>query len=105
MKKYNCWEFKKCGREAGGEMSNELGVCPVTLFNAADGLNGGVNGGRICWIIDRNGCKDRIMHGKDFCFQCEFRYMVTNEEGMINVCKATGLYLNNESKKNNTDES
>lgn len=25
----NCWEFKKCGREAGGLKSKELGVCPA----------------------------------------------------------------------------
>ncbi len=25
----NCWEFKKCGREAGGAKAKELGVCPA----------------------------------------------------------------------------
>ncbi len=25
----NCWEFKKCGREAGGTKAKELGVCPA----------------------------------------------------------------------------
>jgi hypothetical protein len=25
----NCWEFKKCGREAGGARAVELGVCPA----------------------------------------------------------------------------
>jgi hypothetical protein len=25
----NCWEFKKCGREAGGAKVKELGVCPA----------------------------------------------------------------------------
>ncbi|MGA3208431.1 MAG: two-CW domain-containing protein [Syntrophales bacterium] len=25
----NCWEFKKCGREAGGMKAKELGVCPA----------------------------------------------------------------------------
>jgi hypothetical protein len=24
-----CWEFKKCGREAGGAKVKELGVCPA----------------------------------------------------------------------------
>ena len=23
----NCWEFKKCGRQAGGEKAAEMGVC------------------------------------------------------------------------------
>lgn len=25
----NCWEFKKCGRQAGGPKANEMGVCPA----------------------------------------------------------------------------
>ena len=25
----NCWEFKKCGREAGGAMVARLGPCPA----------------------------------------------------------------------------
>jgi hypothetical protein len=25
----NCWDFKKCGREAGGVNAAELGVCPA----------------------------------------------------------------------------
>ncbi len=25
----NCWEFKRCGRERGGAMANDLGVCPA----------------------------------------------------------------------------
>ena len=25
----NCWEFKKCGREANGAKAAELGVCPA----------------------------------------------------------------------------
>ncbi len=25
----NCWEFMRCGREAGGENADTLGVCPT----------------------------------------------------------------------------
>lgn len=25
----NCWEFKRCGREAGSLKARELGVCPA----------------------------------------------------------------------------
>lgn len=89
----------KCGRETGGARVDELGVCPVSQENTADGLNGGLNGGRICWVINENGCHDKLMYGKDFCFQCEFRYKVTQEEGFLNVCKATGLFLSNSSEK------
>jgi hypothetical protein len=85
----------KCGREIGGDRAVELGICPVSSEFSADGLNGGVNGGRICWIMDKNGCNNKVMQRADFCFQCEFRYRVMNEEGLINVCKATGFLLSN----------
>jgi hypothetical protein len=101
MIKYNCWEFMKCGREPGGDRADELGICPVSSEFSANGLNGGVNGGRICWIIDENGCNDKLMHRADHCFQCEFRYRVMNEEDLINVCKATGILLSNLSVKKN----
>lgn len=25
----NCWEFMRCGREAGGRNTEELGICPA----------------------------------------------------------------------------
>lgn len=25
----NCWEYKKCGREAGGAREKEMGLCPA----------------------------------------------------------------------------
>jgi len=28
----NCWEFKKCGREPGGEKASELGICPRQMM-------------------------------------------------------------------------
>jgi hypothetical protein len=89
----------KCGREVGADRTDELGVCPVSHEDSAGGLNGGLNGGRICWVMNGNGCHDKLMHGKDFCFQCEFRYKVIQEEGLLNICKATGNFLNDPSKK------
>jgi len=29
MAKQNCWEFKKCGREAGGVNEKKIVVCPA----------------------------------------------------------------------------
>lgn len=103
MNKFNCWEFMKCGREPGGENADESGVCPVASERSANGLNGGVNGGRICWIIAENCCinngRNPHMSQEDCCFQCEFRYRVTQDEGLLNVCKATGHFLSNSCKK------
>ncbi|MEW6110309.1 MAG: two-CW domain-containing protein, partial [Nitrospirota bacterium] len=38
MKRFNCWEFFRCGREIGGAKVSELGVCPAATDNSADGL-------------------------------------------------------------------
>ena len=51
MSRVNCWEFKKCGRQPGGEQAEEQGVCPVTEHRKLHGIHGGVNAGRACWIV------------------------------------------------------
>jgi hypothetical protein len=99
VNKYNCWEFMKCGREPEGDRADKLGVCPVSSELLANGLNGGVNGGRLCWIVAENCCNDEQrnpnLRREDCCFQCEFRYKVTQDEGLLNICKATGIFLSN----------
>jgi hypothetical protein len=97
MSKLNCWEFMKCGRHIGKDKTDKSDVCPVATAISADGLNGGVNGGRICWVIATT-CSEKHIHclnykRKDPCFSCEFRYKVMMEEELINVCQETGKYL------------
>lgn len=58
--KLNCWEFKNCGRQPGGSRVAELGVCPAATENALDGINGGNNGGRICWAVAGTLCDGRV---------------------------------------------
>lgn len=103
MNKHNCWDFMKCGRGPEGDKVDESGLCPAAAETAADGLNGGINGGRICWVIGENGCKDMTMFPdlkpEDCCFQCEFRFKVKNEEGLLNVCNATGFFLSINKRK------
>ena len=95
MGKLNCWEFMKCGKGPSGNGKSD--ICPVAVKTEADMLNGGVNGGRICWIIadtcSNGGVKCSDLHRESSCFSCEFRYKVTAEEGLLNVCKATGTFL------------
>lgn len=97
MSKLNCWEFMKCGKEIGTDKNGKQDVCPIASEKSADGLNGGVNGGRICWVIADLCCEKSIQCSdkkrKDPCFSCEFRFKVMMEEGMLNVCKATGSLL------------
>jgi len=82
--KMNCWEFKKCGREAGGENTGELGVCPASLDESSDGVNGGKCAGRICWAIAGTLC-DGELQGSfasklPSCLSCDFFQHVLREE-------------------------
>lgn len=56
MAKLNCWEFKKCGREPGGARVAELGECIAALDDSTEGINGGRNGGRVCWAVSGTLC-------------------------------------------------
>ena len=47
----NCWEYKKCGREPGGDKVAELGPCPAATETAFNGIYSGINGGRVCWAV------------------------------------------------------
>lgn len=88
-KKINCWEFMKCGRELGGKRAKKHGVCPAATAPHADGLNGGVNGGRICWaIVGTYSChigKTSLSQKKVLCHDCEFYKKVLAEEGMTDL--------------------
>ncbi len=71
----NCWEFKKCGREPGGEKEEQLGVCQAAIATFANGLNGGINGGRICWAITGKFSNNRVQ-----CVNCDFFNLLEKEE-------------------------
>ncbi len=49
--KLNCWEWKQCGREPGGVNVASLGICPASTEMKMNGVHGGKNGGRTCWIV------------------------------------------------------
>jgi hypothetical protein len=83
--KKNCWEHLKCGREPGGVKASELGICPAANDASSNGLNGGVNGGRICWGVTGTLCGGEIQgtHAQKnlSCLTCNFYSEVKNEEG------------------------
>ncbi len=84
MKK-NCWEFKRCGREVGGEKSDELGVCAAAVAEKLNGEHEGINGGRACWIVAGTLCGGKAQgtfaQKLDNCIECDFYRMVKDEEG------------------------
>jgi len=83
-KKLNCWELKNCGRELDGDKVDELGTCPAAVSKESDGVNGGVNGGRICWAVAGTLCNGEVQgtFSKKFmnCLQCPVYTKVQEEE-------------------------
>jgi hypothetical protein len=81
----NCWEFKKCGRQPGGAKVPELGICPAASETKAQGLNGGFNGGRSCWVITGTFCGGKVQGAFAMkmasCTTCDFYKRVLEEEG------------------------
>jgi Rrf2 family protein len=70
----NCWEFKRCGRNQGGEKVQELGVCPAYP-----------DYGRFCWRVAGTMC-DGVVQGTfaeklPSCKVCDFFLKVKEEEG------------------------
>lgn len=85
VKKQQCWEFKKCGREPGGEKVKELGICPAAIDTTSDGLNDGKNGGRMCWALAGTFCggivQGTFAQKQVSCMSCDFYKKVKEEEG------------------------
>ncbi len=86
--KQNCWEFKKCGREPDGTKVAELGICPAATDTSTNGLNGGKNGGRICWAIAgtfSDNVQGTFAKERFSCVTCDFFILVEKEEGVENI--------------------
>ncbi|MDD1729728.1 MAG: hypothetical protein LUQ50_11745 [Methanospirillum sp.] len=84
MNKLNCWEYKKCGRQPGGEKTEELGVCPAATESRTNGVNSELHGGRACWAITGTFCGGKVQgtHAQKLgnCLTCEFYKEVQREE-------------------------
>ncbi len=85
MKKLNCWEITKCGREPGGSQVKERGVCTASIDTSSNGTNEGVNGGRICWSVagtlsGKEAC-GHYAKEKPSCMSCEVYNQIKSEEG------------------------
>ena len=80
MKK-NCWKVRACER-----CTTILGAdaCPACKEVKLDGVHGGVNGGRACWIIPRTNCggstQGNFASKYANCMECDFYNLVRAEE-------------------------
>ncbi|MEW6183512.1 MAG: two-CW domain-containing protein [Bacillota bacterium] len=83
MKK-NCWEYKRCGREPGGAKTQQLGVCPAATETRMDGVHGGKNAGRSCWVLAGTLCGGAVQgtFAQKYanCKNCDFYELVKSEE-------------------------
>jgi hypothetical protein len=84
MMKLNCWEFNECGREPGGISAQELGVCPAATAKRLNGVHGGTNAGRACWVVGGTLCngsvQETFVKKYDRCIECNFYKKVRSEE-------------------------
>lgn len=93
----NCWEFRSCGREPGGRLARELGVCPAASHSAADGYLGGRNGGRACAFVAGTFCEGLFQgtyrdKSKE-CWDCAFYRKLRAEHGAAFSMPAFALHL------------
>ena len=61
----NCWEFTKCGREAGGGNIDEKGVCPVFP-------NDGGNCARVAGTLCNGAVQGTFAIKLADCMKCNF---------------------------------
>ncbi len=82
--KKNCWEYYKCGKLAESNHGKEFGGCPAYREIQLNGIHGGKNGGRVCWIISGTKCGGRIKRTfipkSMVCKFCDFKKIVIHEE-------------------------
>ncbi len=80
----NCWEFKGCGRQPAGIFEHDLGTCPAAVEQRLDGIHGGMNAGRACWVLAGTMCGGKIQgtFAQKFrdCRRCDFYKKVREEE-------------------------
>lgn len=81
----NCWEYKKCGREPGGINTETLGECPAAVAEKFNGVHGGTNAGRACWVVAGsyccgNNCRGSFVQHVRCCLDCDFYKSVRMEE-------------------------
>ena len=85
MKK-NCWEVMECDWQPDDIKKDKLGVCPAVEDSRFNGLHGGKNAGRTCWMIAGTLCGGKVQgtYAQKYksCIECEFYKLVKKEEGL-----------------------
>jgi hypothetical protein len=79
----NCWEYEQCGREPFGRNVKEQGVCPAAIETKLNGVHGGTNAGRACWVVAGTLCQGEVqgVFARKYmtCQECDFYKKVQQE--------------------------
>jgi hypothetical protein len=82
--KINCWDFHKCGRDIENKRVDGSSICPALLETGLNGIHGGKNGGRVCWIIPGTLCggwtQRKLVPKYVLCRLCNFKKTVFKDE-------------------------
>ncbi|WP_291322605.1 NAD(P)-dependent oxidoreductase [Desulfonatronospira sp.] len=79
----NCWDVMQCGRGPGQGLDEE-NLCPAAGENRLDGVHGGRQAGRACWVVAGT-CSGGSVQGQyaqtiTKCRHCMFYQQVLSEE-------------------------
>lgn len=82
-RKLNCWEFKNCGRGPDVAQSGRK-ICPAALEIRLNGIHGGENSGRACWVVAGTFCggtaQGDFVKKYHACKRCDFYNKVLEQE-------------------------
>ena len=77
----NCWDFKKCGREAGGAKAKQMGVCPAY---PSHGRGCARVAGTLCAGVVQGSFATKLGN----CLQCDFHK--SEYYGKIDIAHLSG---------------
>ena len=79
----NCWEYNKCGKGPNGFNGGKTDICPAASETRLNGVHGGTNGGRACWVVAGTLCQGKVqgvfVQKYTTCQDCDFYKKVQRE--------------------------
>jgi GlcNAc-P-P-Und epimerase len=110
-RKLNCWEVMQCGRGPAEGFTGGKDICPAARDPRLDGVHGGINSGRACWVVAGTMCAGEVQgtFARKFeaCQACRFFQQVLREErgefqqtaGLLRMLKGKPVYTDIPRKK------
>ncbi len=85
MAKMNCWELLGCQKDN----------CPAHRETRLNGVHGGFNAGRACWVVAGTRCGGKVQgdHAQKIgnCMKCDFYLRVVRDEGPLGLLNGLRL--------------